>query len=86
MNDLLEKVRKEEDFKSIQEGVQLIKPFGYIEEKEINANSSGTALQYIQFTIINKEGKKEPKQFIKEIRGEPKGLPSISYYRFPINV
>lgn len=40
MNDLLEKVRKEEDFKSIQEGVQLIKALGYIEQKEINSNTT----------------------------------------------
>ena len=89
MDELIKTIKeKEGDFKSPEEGVQLVKAIGYIDPKELNkhiidvkklytkkdkeGHSSGTSVQCVKVNRTNKEGKKELMQFIKAVRGEPK--------------
>ena len=86
MDDLIKEIKeKEGEFKSPEEGVQLLKAIGYIDPKELNkhitdvkklynkkdkeGNSSGTTVQLVKVGPANKEGKKELIQFIKAIKG-----------------
>jgi hypothetical protein len=51
-------------------------------KKDKEGHSSGTTVQCVKVNRPNKEGKKEPVQFIKAVRGGPKkGQEHISYYR-----
>ena len=89
MDELIKTIKeKEGDFKSPEEGVQLVKAIGYIDPKELNkhiidvkklytkkdkeGHSSGTSVQCVKVNRTNKEGKKELMQFIKAVRGQPK--------------
>ena len=86
MDDLIKEIKeKEGEFKSPEEGVQLLKAIGYIDPKELNkhitdvkklynkkdkeGNSSGTTVQCVKVGRTNKEGKKELMQFVKAIKG-----------------
>jgi len=100
VDELYNKIKeKEGEFKSPEEGIQLLKVVGFnVNPKELNnhivdvkklynkkdkeGHSSGTTVQCVKVNRPNKEGKKEPVQFIKTVRGEVKpGEEPISFYR-----
>ena len=52
------------------------------DKKDDDGNSSGTTVQCVKITKTNKDGKKEPVQYIKAVRGGAKpGEEPVSYYR-----
>ncbi|MBP3801733.1 MAG: hypothetical protein J6I85_06920, partial [Clostridia bacterium] len=89
---------KSGNFKSPEEGIQLVKVIGNINPNDINkhmndvnnlynkkdkdGNSSGTTVQSVKVSRLNKEGKVEPVQYIKAIRGGAKsGEDPVAYYK-----
>ena len=89
VDDLYTLIKENEgEFKSPEEGIQLVKAIGYIDPKELNKHitqvkqlynkkdaeglSSGTTVQCVKINRPNKEGVKELMQYIKALRGNAK--------------
>ena len=89
---------KSGNFKSPKEGIQLVKVIGNINPNDINkhmndvnnlynkkdkdGNSSGTTVQSVKVSRLNNEGKVEPVQYIKAVRGGAKsGEDPVAYYK-----
>jgi len=99
VDDIYKKLRsKNGDFKSPDEGIQLLKVVGKINPKDVtnhmnNVNDlynkgdkegedAGTTLQTVTLNEPNKNGVREPVQYVKCKRGKPKpGQEPISYYK-----
>ena len=74
------------EFTKPQEGLQLMKVIGNVDPKEKNkhscqakrlydnkdkdGNTAGTSVQCVKVNKTNKDGKKEPIQYIKAVKGE----------------
>jgi len=85
------------DLKTPDDGIQLVKTVGRINPEEITKHmndaknlyadqsetpSEGTTVQCVTVSRPNKEGKREPVQFIKATRGKKKpGEDPVSYYK-----